>query len=285
MKQVPEFIQLNKYSAISFGLSEFLKGVKSEEEYINTRKDEIGRVRYPWPELLFLKIDMKIFAEYLLKLSLMGRRLILMEEEAIGLKKTELYNLYNINSNTIRRYLGQIPNTEAKEISPEIRNMMPKPPIISEKVIAFLALLARVPITWLVDDKPELEWRIDYFDFLPHTKKVSLSEFVKLLEGFPIDINHDVCAIIINEGVKFPLYLRIEFIYGGFIIEVFNLNLGLNDIFVLRDHLKEFDSLEEGYMDTVIESQKNYAFIVNRRGMKPVCIPMEFRRHSYPTTL
>ncbi|WP_078554272.1 hypothetical protein [Bacillus alkalicellulosilyticus] len=285
MKQIPEFVRLNKYSDISFGLKEFLKGVISEEEYINKRKDDIGRVRYPWPELFFLKSDMKIYAEYLLKISLFGRRLLLLQEESIGFKKTELYDLYNISSDTIRRYLGKLKNNKRKEASPIIRNMTVKRPKVSKEVIAFFALLSRVPVSWLVDDEPEMEWRVDYFEYLPHAKTISLSQFKRILESSSLEILHDVTGVIINEGVKFPLYIRLESVCSGFIIEVFNLNFGLNDIVALRDLLKGFDYVEEGYMDTVIETHKNYVFIINSRGMKPICIPMEFHRHSYPTTL
>ncbi|GAE35703.1 hypothetical protein [Halalkalibacter akibai] len=285
MKPIPEFILLNKYSDISFGLKDFLKGEISEEEYINTRKDASGRLRYPWPELIFLKSDMTLYGEYLLKFSLVGRRTVLLVEESIGFKKTELYDFYSIPSDTIGRYLRRAYDTKKSKHPPRIRNMTTLPPTVSREVIAFFALLARVPISWLIHEKPDLEWSVDYFDYLPHTKKLSLSEFKSYLKNFPVNIQHDVSGIIINVGVKFPLYIRLESIYGGFIIEVFNPNFGLNDIFILRELLKDFYYIEEGYMGTVIESHKNYTFIVNKKNMKPLCIPMEFKRFSNPTTL
>jgi hypothetical protein len=278
MKRIPEFIILNTYSAISFGLTKFLKGEISEEEYIDTRKDEIGRVREPWPELLFLKSDMKVFAEYLLELSLMGRRLVLLEEESIGFIKTDLYNLYGIPSNTVGKYLR---GTDRKKNPPKIRDMTVRPPKVSKEVIAFFAILSRVPISWLEDEKPELVWKANHFNYLPDAK-MSLSTFNVLLEKYSLDVQHDVMGIIINEGVRFPLYLRLERFHCGFIIEVFNPNFGLNDLFIIRDLLKKFHYIEEGYMDTVIESQKNYTFIVNQYCMNPVCLPMEFKRNSRP---
>lgn len=287
MKQIPEFIKLNKYSLISFGLKEFLKGEISEEKYIDTRKDVIDRIKFPWPELFFLKTDMELYREYLLKFSLRGRRTILLEEEAIGIHKSNFYKFYGISSNTIRKYVGKIQTKEKEKRPPLIRDMKVKHPNEQKEVIAFFALISRVPISWLMDEKPELEWSIDYFNYLPHTKVIGISEFLEeiMLEKEAIRIKHDVYGCIINEGVKFPLYLRVESIYDGFIIEVLNPNFGLNDIFVLRNILKNFDYVEEGYMETVIESHKNYAFIINKKNMKPICIPMEFKRHSFSTTL
>ncbi|OIJ12729.1 hypothetical protein BKP35_09095 [Anaerobacillus arseniciselenatis] len=281
MQQTLELL-LNRHSDISLGLKKYLKGEINEEKYINTRKDANGRVSLQWPELTFLRSDMELYAKYLLSLSLKGRRLVLLEDETTGFSRQQLYDLYGISSDTVSRYLRRSQQNEdkkRKKRSPEIRDMTEYQKV-SKEVVAFFAILARVPFSWLNEEKPDLEWSIYHFNFL-QTPRMSLFDLKNFLENHSEKLHHDVIGIIVNGGIKHPLYLRLEWFRGGFIIEVFNPICRPSEIIPLVLLLQQFN-YDIGYMDTVIDSQKNYAFICKYKSSTPICLPMEYRK---PITL
>lgn len=276
MQQTLELL-LNEHSEISLGLKNYLKGEITEEKYINKRRDANGRISLQWPELIFLRSDMDYYAEYLLKLSLKGRRLVLLEDEAIGFSKQQLYELYGISSDTVSRYLRRYPNNEnkkRKKRSPKIRDITEYQKV-SKEIVAFFAILARIPFSWLDQEKPDLEWSVYHFNFL-QTERMSLSGLKKHLELQPKELHHDVMGIIVDCDIPYPLYLRLEWFRGGFIIEVFNPTCRPSEIIPLVLLLQQFNC-EIGYMDTVIDSQKNYAFICKYNSTTPICLPMEYK--------
>lgn len=259
-QQIPEYI-FNKFKYISISLKDYLGGLVDEEEYIRTRKDSLGRVILQWPELIFLKMDMGFYSDYLLRFSLYSRRLILMEDEIIGFSQQQLYSLYGISHDTIRRYLGKHKEKVRKKHKPKIRDIT-RHSKVSKEVVAFLAILSRVPFSWLEEEFPELSWTVQHFSYLYDSKK-SLVWLKSELEGFSLaESTHDVRGIIINQDVPNPLFLRIERIKGGLIIEVFNPNCTMSEIVPLIELFQKYH-FTFGYMDTVIKTQKNFTFIIN----------------------
>ncbi|WP_113970947.1 hypothetical protein [Rossellomorea aquimaris] len=273
-KHIPEYI-FNKFKYISINLKDFLGGMVDEEDYIKTRKDSLGRVILQWPELIFLKMDMGYYADYLLKFSLYSRRMILMEDEIIGFSQQQLYSFYGISHDTIRRYLGKTKEKVRKKHKPKIRDIT-RHSNVAKEVVSFLAILSRVPFSWVEEESPEQLWTIQHFSYLDDSKK-SLAWLKNELEDLPLAKSiHDVRGIIINQGVANSLYLRIEWVKGGLIIEVFNPNCTIGEIVPLIKLLQKYN-YAFGYMDTVITTQKNFTFIINLKNNSPICLPMEFK--------
>lgn len=72
-------------------MNEFIIGESTEEDYIRVHEDSAGRNTLAWPELLDVRKDMNIYREFLLKLSLENRRLVLLNEEVISFSQRELF--------------------------------------------------------------------------------------------------------------------------------------------------------------------------------------------------
>jgi hypothetical protein len=277
MKQKPKFNKLINY--ISIGLTKyrnFMNNEISEDAYINSRLDANEKKTISWPELILLRSRMDLYAKYLLKFSMYGRRFVLLKMEVIGFSKNQLYNLYGISNDTLRSYFIKRKEKKVKKKhQPKIRDITMY--AVPKEIVAYLAILARVPFSWLEEEVPELEWSVYHFKYLKDFE-MSLIDFKRLLEEeYPMKkIPHDVRGIVINKGIKYPIYLRFEWLDGGFIIEIFNPKFTFCELMPIIELLQPFNC-QFGYMDTVIPSQNNFTFISKYKSKKPICLPMEYK--------
>lgn len=245
----------------------FLRNELSAKEYIASHHDSRGSNRLEWNELLLLRANMHLYREYLLKFSLMDRRRVLINDEIIGFSRRDLFYLYGIAPDTVGRFIGQKNTITRKKHPPEIRDIMTEN-LFPKEFVAFISLLSRVPFQWLEVENPEQRWSTDYFYYLPEPI-MSGKQFINYIKSQPIDI-HDVRGIIIKLEDSDKLFIRMEWLYGGFIIELFNTNASLRVYRKLRELLASFD-LQVGYTKTVISTQDNFTLICKYKSSKPIC--------------
>jgi hypothetical protein len=257
-----------------FGLQkaqQFLADQISAKEYITSHFDRRGSNTYNWDELLCLQENMEVFSQFLLKFNKIQRRQVLLNEEIIGFTETNLYDFYGITSDQVGKFIGRTQKKKTRvKVPPKIRK------IITNKIpdiefVSFFALLSRVPLSWLCDDNPKLEWTTDYFQFLPEVN-VCGEEFLKYIHSLSMNSLsrdlHDLRGFILDlEGDVIDI--RFEWIYGGFIIEIFNSDATPSKFDKIKKLLSSFE-LEIGYTKTVIPSQHNFTFICNHQSLKPI---------------
>lgn len=238
-----------------------LKGSKVIKDYFAARIDSRGHYTLPWPELSWvLQNNFDLFVRFLLKLNLYQRRLVLLREEIIGFTQTELYDLYGIHKDLISIFLGR------KKLTGKNRKKT-KPPIIrgvmlssneydiDEGVISFLAMLMRVPPSWIMMEEPGDEWITTHYSKTTHL----------VIEGNGVGTllqdnkSHDVIPIILNvRGTE--LHLRLERIGKSFILEYVNTGIQLGAFEELVTLTKGMN-VKIGIVSTVIRSQKNLLII------------------------
>ncbi|MBM7602589.1 hypothetical protein JOC75_000559 [Metabacillus crassostreae] len=249
-------------------MNEFINDERTEEDYIRVHEDSLGRNTLAWPELLDVRKDMDIYREFLLKLSMENRRLVLLNEEVISFSQRELYYNYGISFNPLRRYFGSKKSVSKPVISPPNIRKIITSGALDRQFIAFAALLARVPIDWLEREKPSKKWSVEYFDFLP-SPRMNEKEFLSLINSVKGNL-HDVRGIIIENKEIGDIYIRLELIDGGFIIEILNKNSPFQYVSYALNLLKDFN-IHFGSMQTVISSQVN--FICFSKSLKNIDFP------------
>ncbi|WP_273853114.1 hypothetical protein [Guptibacillus spartinae] len=251
---------------------EFLHNKRSDEEYINIHNDSGKRNTLAWPELIKLREDMDLYRKYLLKFSLLKRRLVLMNEEIIGFSQQALYEKYGISFNPIARFIGKKRSGPRAKAKPKIRNIETNVDF-NKEFIAFIALLSRVPIDWLEEEIPSEKWCENYFRYLPGSR-MKENEFLEILASCSSQKSHDVRGIILETEDSEDIFIRLESMNGGFIIELFNKDSPYKDILYLLDLVKEFD-IKTGSMQTVIPTQVNFTIISQNSPLK-IINPPEF---------
>jgi hypothetical protein len=257
---------------------------QSIKDFLEYKRDTNARFTYDWPELFFLRMDLNELALFLLKIEdINARRLVIMREELTGFSKNSLFTDFRINNNQLtnftdienRHYNGITESTPLHE-SFGGRRIIPIPNYPGE-FLAFIALISRLPLQWLLSSFPEEVWSIEHFGFLDD---VSLfygkSEWVKFLKGLCHD-SHDVRAVIlIDKLTNCKLYLRVEILMGTVIIELCNITVSSKE-YKLFLKLFHGESYIYGYMPTVIPSQINHTVIIRHpHSMRPICYPIEF---------
>ncbi|MFT4416029.1 hypothetical protein ACLM5H_19390 [Fredinandcohnia humi] len=256
---------------------EFINNQLNEEEYIKFHEDSNGRNTLPWPELYLLRGNMNLFRNFLLKFKLKNRRLVLTNEEIIGFSQQALYDNYGISFKPLSRFIGKSKSVVRRKFDPKIRNIVTSDTdVFHKEFVAFMALLARVPIDWLEEEIPENKWRVHHLNYLQNSR-VNSNELLEIINSTSKEI-HDVRGIILaleNEKNN-ETFIRLELINGSFILEILNQDNPLRSIVYLLDKLKNFN-IEIGYTKTVIPSQYNFTVIGNNNPQKSIYLP-EFKR-------
>lgn len=252
---------------------DFMENILTSEEYIQKHNDSNNRNMLEWNELYILRSNMEFFGRFLQKFSVLERRLVLMNKEIIGFSQQELFFNFGINFDMIGRFLGKKEvKKRNKTRDPIIREVLSNRGNLLE-LAAYISMLARIPVEWLILDKPEQSWSTEHFIFLDDCYMKN-DEFLDMIQSYSEDI-HDVRGIILDLDSNERLYIRFEWIKGAFLIELFNRNASYSTIDKLRKLLGEY-KFGEGLTDTVIHTQKNFTIICQNKSKKPIClnIPM-----------
>lgn len=250
-------------------------GKMTVEKYFRKKRDGAGRYSIPWPELDWVRrYDMDLYCEFLLKLDLYHRRIVLSRYEILGYTVSELSDYFHIHRDQMRKFIGIFvaPNEKKEKRKALIRNVIPVPGEfeIDARIIALLAVMMRVPVSWLEQENPRLEWTISHYTVTEY-QTVNKDELLNKLQNIDSCVYHDVLPIIlIFDGVE--LYLRLESNNGDFILEYVDecqrFGVFLELIVFLGDIVKK-----TGYVNTVISTHLNLAII---GGEQLEIIPPEF---------
>ncbi len=103
-------------------------------------------------------------------------------------------------------------------------------------------------------------------------------EEIDTIEGED-EISHDIRGITLKISPTVELFLRIEELNKGIVIEVFNKGLEIQVFIDLLNLLSEFNIVMVGYVNTVISTQKNFTLVIKNEN--PVCLPVGFHHLPY----
>ncbi|MHA6530951.1 hypothetical protein [Paenibacillus sp. BAC0078] len=254
------------------------------KNFLEYKRDLSGRFTYKWTELLFLRMDLNEVRAFLLHIKFVAaRRVVIMRVEILGFNKYELNTRFRINNDQMTNFTN-IDDLQAQEL----RGLIPFKQSSGERQIvadinysieflAFISLLSRLPLQWLLVPEPDLTWNTEHFVYL---NDVSLyynkQEFSAFLNG--LDRNtHDVRAVILTDLItKTKLYLRVEHLFGTLSIELCNTYASSQE-YEMFIGLFQGEHYCYGLMPTVIPSQINHT-VVMRHGLskRPLCYPIEF---------
>lgn len=272
-------VRLERIRRFSTGLSE-----QTIKDFLGYKIDVRDRFTNDWEELFFLRMDLIEVAEFLLSIEdINARRLVIMREELTGFSKNSLFNRFRINNNLMTKFT-HFYNRRTKEITESThrhesfggREIISDPNYPSE-FLAFIALLSRLPLQWLMLPIPEKVWSIEHFGLLNDISLfISKPEWITFLNGLSHD-SHDVRAVILTDKLTdCKLYLRVEILMGTTIIELCNIYASSKE-YELFMSLFDGESYIYGFMPTVIPSQINHTVIISHpRSKRPVCYPIEF---------
>jgi len=247
---------------------------KDVDNYLKSKLGPSGKYNIKWWDLVWLRSNPRLFGRYLLTFPVEKRRIPLLREEVIGFSQTQLYDLYGIHKELSGVLKGVRVRKESKEKRPPIiRNILGGSFGLDRRFLAFISILARVPIRWLEEEKPPMIWEVYHFNYLDDIR-VDLEEFLQLLkevESKPLDY-HDVRPLILMLEGKEELHLRMEVLGCSFFIELFDVDNPLKKVKAIKQIVGPFAE-KQGVVTTVIPSQINYALV--GKGYKKV--PPEFK--------
>lgn len=256
-------------------IREVITGEMTVEVYFKKKRDEAGRYSIPWPELDWVRrYDMDLYCEFLLKLDLNHRRIVLSRYEILGYTVRELSNYFRIHRDQMRKFIGIFVATNKKKKKREalVRDVIPVSGEfeIDARIIALLAVIMRVPVSWLEQENPSQEWTISHYTATEY-QIVNKDELLNKLQNINSCVYHDVLPIIlIFDGVE--LHLRLESKNGDFILEYVDecqrFGVFLELIEFLGDIVKK-----TGCVNTIISTHLNLAVV---GGDRLSLIPPEF---------
>ncbi|MDU0205819.1 hypothetical protein RQP52_32555 [Paenibacillus sp. PFR10] len=245
------------------------------EEYFNRKKNSSeDRYVYHWPELVWVRRnDINLYHSFLLKLSLEQRRFILLREEIIGFTLSDLYDCFGIPKDRIAKFLGRYRaqyRRKSNKKSPKNRDIVPPQDAftVDDWMVSFLAMLARVPPSWLVVEEPKSEWTTAHFQ-KNHHLVVGDIEFVTLLQTkAPV---HDVIPVVLKFRDT-ELLFRLEQKGATFLLEYADTGLQLGAFEALIKLIRSM-IVKIGLVRTIIPNQMNLAII---GGEPDLITPPEF---------
>lgn len=248
-------------------IREIAEGRMEAEEYFRYKLDARGRLMLPWLELIWVrKNNIALYRRFLLQLSLFDRRTVLLQEEILGYTQTELYNLFGIHKDLISKLMGRFKKKKRNSgriRQPEIRSVS-KIHIndIDEGILSFMSILMRVPLSWIIDERPEMEWTNDQWANTS-CSELDLTGLISLLESSRVKQHHNVIPVLLTHGHTI-MHLRVEIDKGSFLIEYSSKGLEIGSFHLLiSDCLNMFpNKMEIGIIPTVIPRQYNLALHV-----------------------
>ncbi|CAH1208541.1 hypothetical protein PAECIP111892_03129 [Paenibacillus auburnensis] len=212
-----------------------------------------------------------------------ARRVVIMREEILGFNKYELNTRFRINNDQMTNFTN-VDNLQAQEVkaSSQYQQLSGERQIVADinypiEFLAFISLLSRLPLQWLLVPEPDLTWNTEHFVYLNDVSlHYSKQEFSAFLNG--LDHNtHDVRAVTLTDLItKTKLYLRVEHLFGTLSIELCN-TYASNQEYEMFIGLFQGERYCYGLMPTVIPSQINHTVVMRHvLSKRPVCYPIEF---------
>ncbi|TFB13673.1 hypothetical protein E3U55_15560 [Filobacillus milosensis] len=261
----------------------------TEKELFHDITDEQGRIIVDLPEITLSKHQPNILKEFLLSLSLEGRFRILFSKEMLGMPENTFIKKYGVNKKIIQVYKG------LREISGSSKKGEIRDIIIEDRpkleILATLFLFTRVPIEWMLKEKPcvTTSWKSYPFEILPDvlmtldelnqylksTKEAAILDKTKHTRpNFPYV--YDARSFILNIDSR-DIYLKALIYKGGeILVEIFNDNIQPQALIKLKQLLAHYGPIILGYCETVVENQQTITMIAKSR-KKIICLPIEFK--------
>lgn len=215
---------------------EYLKAFRekgNEESYYLSHESDGQEYWYEIPELLK---EMQSFSDLLQKVSLPFRRRILLNIAATDMSRRVLERNYGITRPRVQNFINN--KYEKYEI----------------ELISSLAILCRVPISWLISEEISEQWEVEHFRY---QRAVSNGADV-LSELLNSSLEHTVKGIYLRDkGIE--LFIRIEKVNRECSLEVFNDHLnGIQMKYI--DEILHPVTYKMKYFQTVVRSQVNPVF-------------------------
>lgn len=211
-----------------------------------------------------LRLYSEDYHRFLARLSLKIRREFLLK--STGMTYREVAKIIGYASHTpIQKFLGS-GSFDTK---------------ISQKLIAQLAILFRVPPEWLVEERiSDNEWVTYHFHHLGLEKKklISFLEILNSVKDTEVWIRNFILKGVNPDN---SLFLRVECRNGNFLVEIFN---QLGDIREYNELLAALNSKFDcvfGDVLTAIPSQRNAAIICIANHQILFSLPIEFRKLDF----
>lgn len=218
-----------------------------EDEYVLNHENDGEKFWYEIPQI---KKEYDDFRRYLRRLSVSTRRKALLNMASTGMTWEDIKNCFGINAPQLNNFI----KNEAKRG-------------YDYRLLANLALLCRVPLSWLMNEEPDDEWDIGYIALIPDRVN-TINELISLLQGQRNEYHVVRCAVL--NDLQFSLKLRVETQPEGFIVELLNPEISGREFKLLRQILEQFNC-KYGYMETVIPGRVNATFYTGT-----VELPIEF---------
>lgn len=227
---------------------EFTNNEISEDQYIDMH---IGTDS--WPEIPLLKKSMNLYSLFLKKLSLKNRRMIL--RNSSELTYDEISRMLGVGREKITGFLFNKVYKEEKSF------------------VAIMAIIFRVPFSWVDQIDITEDWETYHFNFLTDSV-MDESHLMNLLNNK--EITHLVRGITlkIGDGIR-NIYLRLEIKKGNFVIEFCNVNPSADELRYLLNLLKPY-KCKLGLIYTVIPNHKNTVFISQDCSENQISLPLEY---------
>lgn len=235
------------------------------------------------PELIWAREEISRLRRALLEFDVQDRCYVILHVEIIGLSRTQIVDLYGIHKDLMSRLAGQYkkPKTvrrELREIKKRVKviDVLEGPYIFNIQLLAFIAVLARIPLTWLTYNKPIEGWEDRHFANFNKQFIIEAENYEKFMESLinKSNVSHFIYPLIVKYNDGFELYLRIEVLHKSFIIELFNLNNQMTAIVRLKKLLFSIN-FKTGYMETVVQNQINFCLM--EKNWPDSHIPPEFK--------
>lgn len=229
-------------------------------------------------------MDLNEVRDFLLHIKFVSaRRVVIMRVEILGFNKYELNTRFRINNDLMTNFTN-IDNLQAQELRASIpfQQSLEERQIVADinypiEFLAFISLLSRLPLQWLLVPEPDLTWNTEHFVYLDDVSLYyNKQEFSAFLNG--LDHNsHDVRAVILTDLVtKTKLYLRVEHLYGTLSIELCNTCTSSQE-YEMFIGLFQGERYCYGLMPTVIPNQINHTVVMSHvLSKRPLCYPIEF---------
>lgn len=226
-----------------------LEGKKTETDLLKHHDfDKRDSKPRPFIEVPFLrKKSMDLFSKFLKILTLPTRRRVLLDKQSTGYTQHELTTMYKYNehSGMGSARIGKFIRNEQKTFDP--------------RFIADMAILCRVPKSWLTQERTDDEWETEYFKDTQSLCEVS--SFIDMLQkALKETTERRVAGLILQLNVTRRLFLRIQTENRGLLVEIFNTDTTVNDLFELSAILKPFNCAIFR-MPSVVSSQIIYLFL------------------------
>lgn len=230
----------------------FANGIISEEDLKELHEmNKRGKRHLPFVEIPYLKKNMRLYAKYLRRASIKFRKQVLLDERSTGFTYDEIMDMYahyKVGEQSAKISRARISKFKLDEQK-----------TYDHRFIAELAVLCRVPFSWLTNQEVLNEWETEHFIQLKNAI-YSVQEFQKFIVDLLQTKQKLVKGIVLRVSEAIVLYVRIQVGPGGFFVELFNKNTTLLEFFALQEVLKDFNC-DIGIMPTVVESQQIYIFI------------------------